>query len=64
VIRGWTEGLQLMQEGAVVRFLIPAAIAYGPAGSPPKVPANADLVFHVELLAVVPPAPPGQGGQR
>jgi FKBP-type peptidyl-prolyl cis-trans isomerase len=52
VIPGWTEGVQLMQEGAVYQFVIPAKLAYGEAGSPPKIPANATLVFRIELLAV------------
>lgn len=55
VIPGWTEGLQLMQEGAKYRFFIPADLAYGanpPQGSP--IPPGAVLVFDVELLDVNP----------
>ncbi|MDE6330743.1 MAG: FKBP-type peptidyl-prolyl cis-trans isomerase [Muribaculaceae bacterium] len=51
VIAGWTEGLQLMKEGAVYEFYIPADLAYGPQGSGP-IPPNAPLVFQVELLKV------------
>lgn len=53
VIKGWQEGLQLMKEGAVYRFVIPAELAYG-ANPPPggKIPPNATLIFLVELLEV------------
>lgn len=53
VIKGWTEGLQLMTEGARCKFVIPGDLGYGAAGSPPKIPANATLVFDVELLKIV-----------
>jgi FKBP-type peptidyl-prolyl cis-trans isomerase len=51
VIRGWTEGLQLMKPGALYRFVIPADLAYGAAGRP-SIPPHATLVFQVELLEV------------
>ena len=57
VIKGWTEGLQLMAEGESMRFWIPAGLAYGesPGGGRP----GGMLVFDVELLSFVePPAPP------
>jgi len=50
VIAGWTEGLQLMEEGESRRFWIPAELAYG-ANPPPGAPAGM-LVFDVDLLAV------------
>ena len=52
VIAGWTEGLKLMTPGMRCKFVIPGDIAYGPQGRPPKIPANATLVFDVELLSV------------
>lgn len=52
VIQGWNEGLQLMKEGAIYQFTIPAALAYGKSGSPPKIGPDATLVFRVELISV------------
>ena len=49
VIKGFSEGLQLMSKGSVWRFCIPAALGYGDKGTGP-IPANSDLVFQVELV--------------
>lgn len=52
VIEGWQDLLQVMKEGMKVKAWIPSALAYGEAGVPPMIPANALLVFDVELLKV------------
>lgn len=56
VIPGFAQGLQLMQAGGSYRLCIPAALGYGAAGTGP-IPANADLVFEVELLSFTNPPP-------
>ena len=53
VIPGWTEGLQLMNEGSTYMLYLPSDLAYGPSGSPPSVPPNATLIFKVELLSII-----------
>ena len=50
VIRGWDEGVALMKEGEKRRFIIPANMAYGNRAVGGVIPANATLVFDVELL--------------
>lgn len=52
VISGWTEGVQLMQEGAKYRFFIPYNLAYGERGAGAQIPPFAALVFDVELKEV------------
>ncbi len=52
VIKGWTEGLQLMQEGSTYEFIIPSHLAYGAQGAPPAIGPNQTLNFVVELLQV------------
>lgn len=51
VIKGWTEGIQLMPEGSVYVFLIPSELAYGHRGSG-VIPPDAPLIFEVELFEV------------
>lgn len=52
VIAGWTEGLQLMKEGAKYRFFIPYHLAYGEHGAGQQIPPFSALVFDVELIEV------------
>ena len=53
VIRGWTEGLQLMSPGETYEFFIPPSLAYGERGTGNgTIPPNQVLVFRVELISV------------
>ncbi len=52
LIRGWVEGIPGMKVGGKRRLVIPYALAYGEEGSPPAIPAKADLVFDIELVSI------------
>lgn len=55
VIKGWTEGLQLMKEGGQWRFFIPSELAYGKKGAGPNIGPNEVLIFEIELLGIEKP---------
>jgi FKBP-type peptidyl-prolyl cis-trans isomerase len=52
VIAGWTQGVQLMTEGAKYRFFIPSELAYGPQGAGGSIAPNSALIFEVELIKI------------
>jgi len=59
VIKGWTEGMQLVGKGGMIELEIPSALGYGDRGAPPDIPGKATLHFIVELLEVTAPPEPG-----
>ena len=50
LIQGWQVGFQKLQKGCRATLYIPSSLGYGPNGSPPQIPANANLVFEIELI--------------
>ena len=52
VIAGWTHGVPGMKVGGTRRLIIPAAQAYGDRSPSSNIPANSDLVFEIELMAI------------
>jgi peptidylprolyl isomerase len=57
VIRGWDEGIALLNEGSKARLIIPSDLGYGAGGSGGVIPPNATLVFDVELVEILPGSP-------
>ena len=53
VIKGWTEGVQLMKEGAEYEFYIPPELGYGSSGTPGSIPPHSVLIFQVKLIKVL-----------
>lgn len=53
VVAGWTEGLQLVNEGGMIELEIPSHLGYGPVGAPGSIPPNATLHFIVELIEIL-----------
>lgn len=52
VIAGWTQGVPGMKVGGTRRLIIPAEMAYGASSPAPNIPANSDLVFDIDLMAI------------
>jgi FKBP-type peptidyl-prolyl cis-trans isomerase FklB len=52
VIKGWTEGIQLMSKGSKYRFYIPSDLAYGDQGAGGAIPGGATIIFDVELVGI------------
>lgn len=52
VIKGWDQGVEGMKVGGRRELVIPGSLAYGPAGSPPKIAPNETLIFVIDLLEV------------
>lgn len=53
VIRGWSEGIQMLAPGGKIELVIPPDIGYGDYGRPPKIPGASTLRFNIELISVV-----------
>lgn len=64
VMPGWEKGLVGMQVGGLRRLWVPYRLAYGAGGQPPTIPPRTDLVFDIELMAVVAPLPNASNAMR
>jgi FKBP-type peptidyl-prolyl cis-trans isomerase FkpA len=52
LVKGWEEGLMLMKKGSKGRLIIPSSQGWGQQGSPPAIPANANVIFEIEVLDI------------
>jgi FKBP-type peptidyl-prolyl cis-trans isomerase FklB len=52
VIKGWTEGVQLLKEGGKIRLFVPSELAYGDRGAGAQIGPNAALIFEIELISI------------
>jgi FKBP-type peptidyl-prolyl cis-trans isomerase len=62
VIKGWDEGIAMLNKGAKAKLIIPSRLAYGSRAAGEKIPANSVLVFDVEMLEATDPAPAPSAG--
>jgi FKBP-type peptidyl-prolyl cis-trans isomerase FklB len=60
VIKGWTEGLQLVKEGGKIQLFVPSELGYGNQSAGPQIGPNSVLIFEVELLSVGKESPAGK----
>ncbi len=55
VIQGWHQGLPGLRVGGMRRLIVPPGLAYGAQGRPPSIPADATLIFDIELMRIITP---------
>lgn len=63
VVKGWTEGIQLMKKGAKYEFYIPPVLGYGEQGNA-RIPGNSVLIFEVELMDIIESKPPVEKSKK